>query len=392
VSQTDAHAAPPLPYARHLVDEADIAAVTAVLRSDWLTQGKTVAEFEAALARQVGTQEAVAVSSGSAALDLVGLALGLEAGEAAIVPAITFAATANAFQRRGASVFFADVDPIEGNVAPETARAAIQRAREAGLQPRVLVAVSMAGKPPDLPGLKAVAHEEQLFFLEDAAHSLGATYEHAGQTFASGSCAHTDAATLSFHPSKLLTCGEGGALLTANTRLASQARALRTSGVIRPENAHPEWLYDQVDCGHNFRLSELHAALGLSQLKKLRWLLNRRRELASALEQALRGEKLDQHLRLPEPSDGHAWHLYVVHFADAQTRDAAYAFLKARNIITQVHYRPLYQFSHYKDKHAPLPGAERWFNGCLSLPLFPSMSDHEMERVVDGLKAFFKSL
>lgn len=376
-----------IPYARQSIDEADVEAVAQALRSDFVTQGPAIEAFEAALAEATGARYAIAVSSGTAALHLSCLGLGLGAGSYGLVPAITFAATANCLRYVGAQVGFCDVDPLSGRSGAEHFQQASAMGRQRG-ELKALLPVSFTGAVPDLESISQLAGNEGAFVIEDAAHSIGARYGGAdGAAFRSGSCAHSDAAILSFHPVKHICAGEGGAVLTNDETLARRVRRLRSHGIDKGE----AWRYDQAELGYPYRMTELQAALGASQLGKLDAFLQRRRALALRYERAFSAEPFASRLRIAKAAPSSAWHLFVVHFADADERQAAYAFLRERNIRAQVHYFPVYRNSYYeKQGHATLPGAERFYSTCLSLPLFPRLTEGEQDYVIASLRSFFE--
>lgn len=389
----------PLPYARQWIDDTDIAAVVDVLRSDFVTQGPTVDRFEAALCSQTGAKYAVAVSSGSAALHLLSVALGLGKGEVGVTSPITFAASANGFLHAGASARFCDVDPATGLMTPAHLEAALARAENAGCRPGVVVAVSLSGRVPDLAGLHQVCTSRGWKLVEDAAHSIGADYRVENLLFRSGSCTHTEAAILSFHPVKHVCAGEGGAVLTNNDELARRIRRLRSHGIEKPgprerPRGEGDWFQDQVELGFNYRLTDIQAALGLAQMVRLPGFLKRRREIAQRYAQALSADPFGTVLTAPAADDKCAWHLFVVHFKDSDKRLRAYDFLRSKNIGTQVHYIPVYRHSYYRglESGVSLPGAEAYYSGCLSLPMYPKMSDADVDRVVGTLAEFAATL
>lgn len=396
------HAPPPpgpLPYARQFIDESDIAAVIAALHADFLTQGPTVGAFEEALCRTTGARHAVAVSSGSAALHLLAIALGVGPGQVGVTSPITFAATANCFLHAGGGVAFADVDPRTGLMTPGHLEAALDTLEARGVPPGLVIAVSLTGRVADLEGLARVCGRRGWTLVEDAAHSLGGLGRAAdGTSFRSGSCRHTRAAILSFHPVKHICTGEGGAVLTNDADLAGRIRRLRSHGIDKPSPdrlppGEGPWFQDQVELGFNYRLTDIQAALGLSQLRRLDAFLERRRTLARRYLERLDRPGLRDIFALPPPDEGSAWHLFVVHFADAALRRRAVEFLADRGIRTQVHYIPVYRHTFYKKRfgETTLPGAEAWYRGCLSLPLFPAMRDQDLERVADALEAFVRT-
>ncbi|MGH8018560.1 MAG: UDP-4-amino-4,6-dideoxy-N-acetyl-beta-L-altrosamine transaminase [Opitutaceae bacterium] len=398
-SAPDEEAQPSLPYARQWIDEADIAAVVEVLRSDWLTQGPVLDRFEHALAGVTGARHAVAVSSATAGLHLLALAFDLAPGCGGITSPITFAASANCLLYAGARVAFADVEDETALMTPASLETAMRRLADEGCAPGVVVAVSFGGAVPDLPGLYTLCLRHGWRLVEDAAHSLGAVYRSDGGQFRSASCAHTDAAVLSFHPVKHICAGEGGAVLTNDGALAARLRRLRSHGIERPAPDHLPpgeggWYYEQLELGFNYRMTEMQAALGNSQLSKLDAFLLRRRELARDYAAMLAHPRLHGVLRAPAFEAGCAYHLYVVRFASAGLRRRAYEWLAAAGIRTQVHYIPVYRHPHYRLHHPcePLEGAERFYQGCLSLPLYPKMHDADQERVVTALHAFAREV
>ncbi|MBE2212631.1 MAG: UDP-4-amino-4,6-dideoxy-N-acetyl-beta-L-altrosamine transaminase [Opitutaceae bacterium] len=394
-SDPDPH--PILPYARQWIDESDIAAVADVLRSDFLTQGPAIERFERALCATTGASHAVAVSSGTAALHLACLALDFGPGRTGVTSPITFAASANCFLYAGGAAAFADVDPATGALQPAALDERLHEFAALGAPPGVVVAVSLAGRAAALPELAAVCARHGWTLVEDAAHSLGATYRDpaTGATRSSASCTHTRAAILSFHPVKHICAGEGGAIVTNDAALAQRLRRLRTHGIEKPDSAELPageggWFYEQRELGYHYRMTDIQAALGASQLARLPEFLARRREIARGYAESLTGAPFDRVLRAPAFEGDHAYHLYVVHFRSRELRRAAYDFLAARGIRSQVHYIPVYRHPHYRrvSGEIRLPGAESWYEGCLSLPLFPKMTVADQARVVDALRAF----
>lgn len=397
-----------IPYGRQVIDEADLAAVNEVLRGDWLTQGPAVERFELALADKVGAGHAVAVSSGTAALHLIYLALGIGPGDAVIVPAITFAATANAVLYTGATPVFADVETGSYGLDPASAVEAIGRALQAGLRPKALAAVHYAGRPADLTALAELALQHGLALVEDACHALGAEYRlsEADGFVPVGSGGRL--AAWSFHPVKHIATGEGGAVTTDDASLAERIRRLRTHGITKEPAAfvRPDWAYDpssgelnpwyheMQDLGFNYRLPDVSAALGASQLAKLNRFVSRRREIARRYDEALAALP---HLILP-PGDGplakHSYHLYPLWIDFAALglpRAALMRRLHALGIGTQVHYLPVFEHPYYHRNPGrwlavPCPQAARLYAGELSIPMFPSLTDLNQERVIAGLR------
>ncbi len=388
-----------LPYGKQTVDESDIAAVAEVLRGDWLTTGPTVDAFEAALVREVAAGFAVACSSGTAALHLAALALALGPGDAAIVPAMTFVATANAVRYAGAEVVFADVDPDTGLMGPAHLEAALRRV-PSGLTAKAAFPVHLNGQCADPAALKSVANAHGLRIVEDACHALGATY---GDGVKIGAARHADLAIFSFHPVKTITMGEGGAITGHDPSLEARLRLLRNHGIVRdadrfvqPELANDTagapnpWYYELAELGFNYRASDIACALGKSQLAKLARFVARRRALAALYDTRL--APLAPHIRPLGRTPGcvAAWHLYVarVDFAAlGRDRAAVMGALRAAGIGTQVHYVPVPWQPYYRARYgaADLPGAATYYARCLSLPLYPAMADSDVDRVVHAL-------
>lgn len=389
-----------LPYGRQWLDAEDIAAVTAVLQGDWLTTGPTVGAFEEAVAARVGARFAVACSSGTAGLHLAALALGLGPGDAAIVPSLTFLATANAARYVGAEVAFADVDPASGLMRAAQARAALADRPTA----RAVFTVHYAGQCADLPELAALAAAHGAAVVEDAAQAIGTTYlDAAGQRHHVGACAHSAMAVFSWHPVKTVTMGEGGVVTTNDEHLCRRLQRLRAHGVERTpaafENrelafdaggaANP-WYYEMPELGYNYRATDIHCALGLSQLRKLDGFVARREKLAERYDRAL--VPLSPLVRPLGRVAGvvPAWHLYVVliDFAAAGVaRGTVMRRLSQAGIGSQVHYLPLHLQPYYRQRYGAqrLPGAEAFYECALTLPLFAAMSESDVERVVAEL-------
>lgn len=370
-----------IPYGRQSIEKADIDAVVATLLSDFVTQGPRVASFEKALCELTGASYAVAVSSGTAALHLACQGLGLGKGDTGAVPAITFAATANCLRYVRADVAFCDVDPITG-----LASAAHFQAVCESTEVKAMLPVSYSGSVADLERIASLARKNGSFVIEDAAHSIGATYcGEDGGRFQSGSCEHSDAAILSFHPVKHVCAGEGGAVLTNDETLARRVRTLRSHGIEKAEG----WLYDQGELGNHYRMTDIQAALGESQLRRLGENIRKRGQLAERYLAAFNKEPFASRIRVSTRDKDSAWHLFVVQFRDEAERAAAYEFFQQRNVRVQVHYLPVYRHSYYERQgHEPLEGAEAFYSTCLSLPMYPTLDDEEQRYVIECLKAF----
>ncbi len=391
-----------LPYGRQWLDEADVEAVTAVLRGDYLTTGPAVADFEAALAERVGAGFCVSCNSATAGLHLAALALDLKPGDTAVVPTVTFLATANAVRFTGADVVFADVDPETGLMTPETLEDAINRAPK---PPKAVFPVHLNGQPCEMPAISTIARRHNIRVVEDAAHALGAVLAGGeGAAHPVGACSHSDMAVFSFHPVKTVAMGEGGAVTTSDPGLAARLSRLRSHGMVReveqfrsPElaldssGAPNPWYYEMHELGWNYRASDLNCALGLSQLKKLDRFLGRRCAIADAYDRLV--APLASVMR-PVPRISYAssgWHLYVLLMDFSRlnrTRRSVMVELRDRyGIGTQVHYLPVHLQPYYRnlDRELRLPGAETYYERILSIPFFPAMTDADVERVAAAL-------
>ena len=369
-----------LPYAHQVIDDTDIAAVTEALRSDWLTTGPRVPAFERELEAATGARHAVAFSSGTAALHGATVVAGLGPGDEAITTPMTFVATANAVLYAGAIPVFADVGPDDLLISPEAVAAAV------GPATRAIIAVDYAGHPADYDALRAIADDAPdgpLVVIADAAHSLGATLD--GR--AVGTLA--DLTVLSLHPAKILTTGEGGAVLTERDDLAERLRRFRNHGIESELAARRDWTYAMVELGYNYRLTDIAAALGSAQIARLGTFLARRRELAARYLERLADHPI---LELPAVAPGAdpAWHFLFARLRLDRLRvDRAgvYAALRAENIGVNVLYIPVHTHPYYRERFPGLsfPVAEAAYERLLTLPLHAGMTDADLEDVVTAL-------
>lgn len=380
---------PLLPYGRQTVDSDDAAAVSEALRSDFLTTGPTVERFERALADYCGARHAVAVANGTAALHVAMLAAGIGPNQRVLTSANTFLASANCAEFVGATADFADIDPRTYNVTADTLRAAWRD------DVRAVVAVDFAGQPCNMPAIATLARERGAVVIEDASHALGTRFVYEGNVHKVGGHPWADMTTFSFHPVKTITTGEGGAILTNDDRLAERCRRFRNHGIIRIETVGP-WYYEMSELGYNYRLSDIHCALGLSQLRKLDQFIVRRQEIVGIYNNAFAPLPFFVTPRTsdltPNPSLI-AWHLYVLQIdfnSLGRTRAQVMAELRRHGVGTQVHYIPVHLQPYYRRKYGYGPGkcpnAEAYYQRCLSLPLFPAMTDEDVQRVVDSVK------
>ena len=371
-----------IPYGRQFIDEADIQAVIDVLQSDWLTTGPGISEFEQAFAECVNAKEAVAVSSGTAALHAAMFALNIAPGDEVIVPAMTFAATANCVVYQGATPVFVDVDPQTLLISPKQVNAALTSRTKA------VIAVDYTGHPADYDELRSITEQHGIPLVADACHSLGATYK--GRSV--GTLA--DLNVFSFHPVKHIATGEGGMITTDNLQLAERMRRFRNHG-INTDHLQREkqgaWFYEMVDLGYNYRITDFQCALGFSQLKKLPRFLEKRRKVAKCYDQGL-GKLAEISPLAVNPDVLHAYHLYVIrlHFTGPDTdRNAVYQTLRQKGIGVNVHYIPVHLHPYYQNQFGTKPGlcpvAESAYEQILSLPMFASISDEQIRKVIGAL-------
>jgi perosamine synthetase len=374
----------PIPYGRQAIDDDDIEAVTEVLRGDWLTQGPAVREFEEAVAASCQVDYAVAFSSGTAALHGAAFAAGVTTGTELVTSAITFAATANCGAYLGAVPRFADIEPDTWNVSARTIADALTENTAAVLP------VHFTGLPAPVEEIRQLVGDG-VRVIEDAAHALGA---HTGDEPV-GSCLHSDMAIFSFHPVKTIASGEGGMVTTRDPELRDRLALFRTHGITRDpallEANHGGWYQEQHTLGFNYRLSDIHSALGRSQLRKLDRFVERRNRIAERYRHGL-GDL--EHLELAPaagPGARHAYHLFVVRDRrGAEARRLLYDGLRERDILAQVHYLPVYLHPYYRRTYGYEPGlcpvAERYYAGCLSLPCYPTLTEAEQDEVIAAVR------
>ncbi|MBX3196804.1 MAG: UDP-4-amino-4,6-dideoxy-N-acetyl-beta-L-altrosamine transaminase [Labilithrix sp.] len=393
-----------IPYGKQSIDDDDVAAVVSQLRSDWLTQGPAVERFERALAEYLRVRHVVAVSSGTAALHLACLAAGLADGDVAVTSPITFVASVNCVRYAGAQPALADVDASTGLIAVDALAKRCEDLAAAGSPPKAIIPVDFAGQPANLPAVRAVAARYGAVVIEDAAHSLGATYQDGDTVRKAADGHHADMATLSFHPVKHVTTGEGGAITTNDPGLYRRLADLRTHGItkdaVRMSRNDGPWYYEQQSLGFNYRISDIQCALGASQLRKLDGFVARRREIARAYDDVLSRLPLSRVLEplatLPDGRSAH--HLYIVRVrrgdrealaSVAARRRSLYEALRSRQIAPQVHYIPVHHQPVHRALGAPaLPNADAFYAGCLSIPMFPAMTDEDVTTVIAALESW----
>ncbi|MFN2343753.1 MAG: UDP-4-amino-4,6-dideoxy-N-acetyl-beta-L-altrosamine transaminase [Desulfonatronovibrio sp.] len=398
-----------IPYGRQSITEQDVSVVCSVLRSDFLTQGPVIPRFEQAVADYCRAKYAVAVNSATSALHLACMALGLRPSDILWTSPITFVASANCALYCGAEVDFVDIDPRTYNMSPKALESKLETAKESGKLPKVVVAVHMCGQSCDMQFIHALSKKYGFKIIEDASHAIGGQY----QNRPVGNCRYSDITVFSFHPVKIITTGEGGLTVTNNAELAERMALLRSHGITRkpksvvrsqtsdirrppdhgPQASNlglPAYYYEQIALGHNYRMTDIQAALGLSQMNRLDEFVARRRELAMQYDNLL----ADLPLTIPwqHPDCSSAWHLYVVRLDLEKinvTRRQVFEYLRKKNIGVNVHYIPVHTQPYYQAMGfgwGMFPEAEKYYQEAITLPLFPAMTDEEQNRVVDVLR------
>jgi len=378
-------------YGKQSINEDDINAVINILKSDWLTQGPKVKEFEEALAKYCGSKYAVVVCNGTAALHLANLAIGTDATANVITTPITFLATANSVIYAGGHPVFGDISDESFNLDPEKVKELV--GGETCF--KGIIPVHMGGVVCDMVTLKAVADEYNLWIIEDACHALGGKWvDKKGDTHIVGDCSHSDMTVFSFHPVKQITTGEGGAITTNNKELYEKLLMFCTHGMTKNPDILIEnqggWYYEMHELGYNYRMTDIQAALGIEQLKRNDKWVKRRRELVKQYDDALKDVENITLQKHPDLDGGYSYHLYII---QCEKRKELYIFLKDNGVNTQVHYYPIHLQPYYKEKYGYDRGsysvAEKYYDNALSLPLFPTLTDIEQEIVISLVKKFY---
>ncbi|MCB1140440.1 MAG: UDP-4-amino-4,6-dideoxy-N-acetyl-beta-L-altrosamine transaminase [Leptospiraceae bacterium] len=378
-----------IPYGKQSIREEDIEAVVEVLRSDFLTQGPAVPAFERAMCEYCGAGFGVAVSSATAALHLAYLALGLRPGLELWTSPITFVATANAALYCGARVDFVDVESDSGLMSVDALEAKLNAHRNEGKPlPHIVAPVHLAGLSCDMIGIHRLAQEFGFRVVEDASHAIGATF----QDHRVGSCTYSDISVFSFHPVKIMTTGEGGMALTNSAELADSMSLLRSHGITRQSDqmlfpSEGGWYYEQIELGFNYRMTDIQAALGLSQLSRVNNYVARRNELAKRFDSALANLSIGLPVRFSGRRS--AFHLYSIRLQDAASRSELFHYLRQNGIGVQVHYIPVVHQPYYRDlgfRPEEFPQSMKYYHSTISLPLFPDLLEGEQDKVSDLVK------
>ncbi|MFX0556532.1 UDP-4-amino-4,6-dideoxy-N-acetyl-beta-L-altrosamine transaminase [Maribacter sp. CXY002] len=389
-----------IPYGRQHITEEDIQAVVAALKSDYLTQGPKIAEFEAAFADYVGSKYAVAVSNGTGALHLCALSLGVQEGDNVITTPITFAASANCIRYCGGEVVFSDIDPDTYLLDINKVRELLEASPKGTY--KGIIPVQFAGRSTDLQAYRKLADEYGCWIIEDACHAPGGYFrDSAGTSQNCGNGHYADLAIFSFHPVKHIASGEGGMVTTNDEALYQKLLQLRTHGILKDtdryknsielaggKDEYPGWYMEMQDLGFNYRLTDFQAALGLSQLSRAEEGLDRRREIAKNYFKAFKGEPFVK--GQSAVVEGHAYHLYIL---EVEERLGLYNHLRTKNIFAQIHYIPCHFMPYYKDlgwKEGDFPNAENYYEHCISLPMYPTLTEQEQVFVINEVKNYYQ--
>lgn len=379
-------------YGKQFIDEQDINAVIEVLKSDFLTQGPVIENFEKAVAEYCRTKYAVAVTNATSALHIACLAVGLDRGDMLWTSPITFTASANCGRYCGADVDFVDIDDSTYNMSISALKEKLEKSK---IKPKVVVPVHLAGQSCEMQEIYDLSKQYGFTVIEDASHAIGADYKDTKV----GCCKYSDMTVFSFHPVKIITTGEGGMVLTNNEELYKKLTLYRSHCITRDENlmtkeADGPWYYQQIDLGFNYRMTELQAALGLSQLAKVDKFVARRRQLADRYNELLK----DLPLKLPyqNPETDSSWHLYIVRVdfnKVKKTKKQIFAEMKAKGVCLNLHYIPVHTQPYYKNlgfKHGDFPFSEKYYEEAFTLPLYYSLTDEQQDCVVSALKEVLK--
>lgn len=379
-----------IPYGRQDVTNEDIQAVVEVLKSDYLTQGPTIKLFEDAFAKYVGSKYAVAVSNGTAALHLNAIALNIKPGDKVITTPITFVASANCVRYCGGEVIFADIDKDTYLLDIKAVREIL--VNDVKREIKGIIPVNFAGRVVDMEAFRILADEFDCWIIEDACHSPGGYFTNSyGEKVNSGSGRYADLSIFSFHPVKHIAAGEGGMITTNDEELYKRLLTFRTHGIQQDQSKRiyddSTWYYEMQELGYNYRLTDFQAALGLSQLKRADIGLNKRKQIAEIYQKEFAGKHFIK--GQSNVVAGHAYHLYVI---EVENRKELHKYLRDLNIYAQIHYVPCHLMPYYRElgwKKGDMPNAETYYESCISLPMFPTLTEEEQELVIKSISAYY---
>jgi UDP-4-amino-4,6-dideoxy-N-acetyl-beta-L-altrosamine transaminase len=385
-----------IPYGKQNISDEDIAEVVKVLKSDWLTQGPKVPEFEKAIAEKCHAKYAIATNSATSALHIATLALGVTEGDIVWTSPVTFVASANCALYCGAEINFVDVDISTGNMSIKALKNKLISASKSNTLPKVVIPVHLAGQSCDMQAIKALANEYNFAIIEDASHAIGGQYNQ--QPI--GCCQFSDITVFSFHPVKIITSAEGGMALTNSSAIAEKMSLLRSHGITSDqekmtEPSHGPWYYQQISLGFNYRMTDIQAALGLSQIKRLNYFVEKRNQLAKNYNQAF--ADIDVTLLTPKNKTYSAFHLYILLISTikAQHHKELICQLRAKGICAHVHYIPVHLQPYYQSlgfKNGDFPHAENYYQRAISLPLYPDLSEENQQYVIEQVKTLINNI
>lgn len=386
-----------IPYGRQHLDEDDVKAVVETLTSNWLTQGPAIPKFETALADYCGANFGIAVNSATSALHIACLALGVSEGDRVWTSPNSFVASSNCALYCGAKVDFVDIDLYTGNMCVDALRNKLALAESTNALPKVVIPVHFAGQPCDMKEIRALSKQYGFFVIEDASHAVGAKYQ--GKFV--GSCEFSDICVFSFHPVKIITTMEGGMALTNNSEWAEKMRILRSHGITNDpekmtEDSHGPWYYQQIALGFNYRMTDVEAALGLSQLKKLPGFLEKRNTLAAHYDERFASKENISPLKQSNNRYS-SYHLYVVRASGLTRKEHAFVVeqLRDKGVFAHLHYIPIHCQPYYKNlgfNIGDFPNAESYYEQAITLPLFPELTREQIDLIVDTLSRILDSL
>ena len=377
-----------IPYGTQTILSDDVEAVINVLKSDFLTQGPVVPKFEEALSNIAGVDYVTAVNSATSALHIACLALGVKKGDYVWTVPNTFVASANCALYCGAKVDFVDIDQNTANLSVELLKQKLNLAKQSGNLPKVVIPVHLTGEPCDMAAIKKLSDEYDFKIIEDASHAIGGRYK--GSPV--GLCEYSDVTVFSFHPVKIITSGEGGAVLTKCPKIDQKLKLLRSHGITRDRNlmhnpVDAEWYYEQIELGFNYRMTDIHAALGLSQLSRLHDYVEKRQEIAAIYDHEFKNSRIQVPFR--NTSNRSALHLYVIQ-VESDKHNRIFHALREKNIGVNLHYIPVHTQPYYQKlgfNWGDFPNAENYYKRAISLPIFPSFTTDEQKYVINVVKA-----